>query len=447
MTFEQGLLYFIQACYIHRAFRNTSMKFTQKKLKNGIKLMLAPMKDSLSTTVFVMVHTGSKYETKGNNGISHFLEHMCFKGTKRRPTAMDISKALDEIGSQYNAFTSQEFTGYYAKAHPKHTDTLIDVISDIYLNPTFDPKELQKEKGVIIEEINMYEDMPHKQVENIFAQAMYGDQPAGYPIIGSKENIKKMNERDLQKYWASHYVASATTVLVSGNVDTRTITKKIEKAFTGISRSAKAKKRPVVEPQNRPKILLKYRKTDQAHLVLGVRSYSGKHKLSPALKVLDAVLGGGMSSRLFQKLREEMGVGYYLRTTIDEYTDHGYFSVSLGVDSSRFVEVIEATLRECEILRTELVTKSELEKAKEYLIGNTILSLESSDAMAEYFAMQDITGEEITNVDKLIQKIRKVTSEDVRRVAKEIFANDRLVLGVVGPVKETESLKRAFRFK
>lgn len=409
--------------------------------------MLAPMKDSLSTTVFVMVHTGSKYETKGNNGISHFLEHMCFKGTTKRPTAMDISKALDEIGSQYNAFTSQEFTGYYAKAHPKNIDVLVDVISDIYLHPTFDPKELQKEKGVIIEEINMYEDLPHKQVDNIFAQAMYGDQPAGWSIIGTKENIKKMTARDLERYWKSHYVASATTVLVSGNFDTRIITKKIEKAFAGISRSAKAKKRPVVEPQNRPKILLKYKKTDQAHLVLGVRSYSGKHKLSPALKVLDAVLGGGMSSRLFQKLREEMGVGYYLRTTIDEYTDHGYFSVALGVDSSRFIEVIKATLHECELMKTELLSKSELEKAKEYLIGNTILSLESSDSMAEYFAMQDITGEEITDLDKLIRKIRKVTPEEVRKVAREIFANDRLVLGVVGPVKETDSLKKAFRFR
>jgi predicted Zn-dependent peptidase len=193
--------------------------------------------------------------------------------------------------------------------------------------------------------------------------------------------------------------------------------------------------------------LLKYKKTDQAHLVLGVRSYSGKHKLSPALKVLDAVLGGGMSSRLFQKLREEMGVGYYLRTTIDEYTDHGYFSVALGVDSSRFIEVIKATLHECELMKTELLSKSEIEKAKEYLIGNTILSLESSDSMAEYFAMQDITGEEITDLDKLIRKIRKVTPEEVRKVAREIFANDRLVLGVVGPVKETSALKKAFRFR
>jgi len=422
------------------------MKFTQKKLKNGVKLMLAPIKDSLSVTVFVMVHTGSKYETKGNNGISHFLEHMAFKGTPKRPTAMDISKALDEIGSQYNAFTSQEFTGYFAKAHPKNIDVLVDVISDIYLHPSFDAKELQKEKGVIIEEINMYEDMPHKQVENVFAQAMYGDQPAGWPIIGCKENVRKMDENDLRKYWVSHYVASATTVLVSGNFDTRTISKKIQNAFASIPRSAKAKKRPVVEPQNRPKMLLKYKKTDQAHVSLGVRSFKGKHKMSAALKVLDAVLGGGMSSRLFQRIREEMGVGYYLRTTIDEYTDHGYFSVSLGLDSSRFVEVVKAILDECKKLTTDLISKTELVKAKEYLIGNTILSLESSDAMAEYFAIQDITGEEITTPEGLIRKIRKVTREDVRMIAEEIFTNDRLVLSAVGPVKESTALKKAFRF-
>ncbi|MCX6703268.1 MAG: pitrilysin family protein [Candidatus Zambryskibacteria bacterium] len=422
------------------------MKFTQKKLKTGIKVMLAPMKDSLSTTVFVMVHTGSKYETKGNNGISHFIEHMCFKGTTKRPTAMDISKALDEIGSQYNAFTSQEFTGYYAKAHPKNIDILIDVISDIYLNSTFDAKELQKEKGVIIEEINMYEDMPHKQVQDVFSLAMYGDQPAGWSILGTKENIKKMSAKDLEKYWKSHYVASATTVLVTGNFDTRTITQKLQKAFEGISRSAKMKKRPVVEPQNRPKILVKHKKTDQAHFALGVRSYAGKHKLAPALKVLDAILGGGMSSRLFQKLREEMGVGYYLRTMIDEYTDHGYFSVSLGVDKDRAVEVTKAIIHECELLKSEKVGASELNKAKEYLIGNTILSLESSDAMAEYFAIQDITGEEITTPEGLIKKIRKVTAEDVQKAAREIFVNDRLVLSAVGPMKESLALKKALRF-
>ncbi len=292
----------------------------------------------------------------------------------------------------------------------------------------------------------MYEDMPHKQVENVFAQAMYGDQPAGWSIIGSKENVKKMDENDLRKYWQSHYVASATTVLVSGNFDTRIITKKLQKAFAGISRGAKAKKRPVVEPQNRPKILLKYRKTDQAHVSLGVRSFKGKHKMSAALKVLDAVLGGGMSSRLFQKIREEMGVGYYLRTVIDEYTDHGYFSISLGLDSSRFVEVVKAILNECSQLTTELISKTELEKAKEYLIGNTILSLESSDSMAEYFAIQDITGEEITTPEGLIRKIRKVTREDVRKIAQEIFTNDRLVLSAVGPIKETIALKKAFRF-
>ncbi|MHB1316547.1 MAG: M16 family metallopeptidase [Minisyncoccota bacterium] len=423
------------------------MKFTQKKLKNGVKVMFAPIKDSLSATVFVMAHVGSKYETKGNNGISHFLEHMCFKGTKKRLTAMDISIALDEIGSQYNAFTSQECTGYYAKAHPKNIGVLIDVMSDIYLNPTFDPKELQKERGVIIEEINMYEDMPHKQVQDVFSLAMYGDQPAGWSILGNKENVKKMTDNDLRKYWQSHYVASATTVIVSGNFNIREVTKMLEKYFTGIKRTAKAKKRPVVEPQNRPKILLKYKKTDQAHVALGVRSFAGKHKLSPALKVLDAVLGGGMSSRLFQKLREEMGVGYYLRTMIDEYTDHGYFSISLGVDASRFVEVIKAIISECEDLKTNLISKVELEKAKEYLVGNTILSLESSDSMAEYFALQDVTGEEITTLDGLIRKIRKVTAKDVQKIANEIFVNDRLVLSSMGPVKESQGLKKAFRFK
>jgi predicted Zn-dependent peptidase len=417
------------------------MKLTQKKLPNGMKLMCMPMKDSLSVTVLVMVHTGSKYEHRRNNGISHFLEHMCFKGTKKRPTAMDISRTLDEMGSQYNAFTSQEFTGYYVKAHPKHIDTIIDVLSDLYQNSVFDPREIEKEKGVIVEEIRMEENLPHKQVQDLFAQAMYGDQPAGWNILGSKDTVRKVTQKHLRAYHASQYVAGATTVLVSGNFDTRTISAKINKAWSGISHTKKIQKKKVVEPQNRPKILVKYKKTDQTQLVLGVRSFAGKNKHSAALRVLDAVLGGGMSSRLFQKLREEMGVGYYVRTIIDEYTDHGYFAISLGADASRVHEVIQALLTECSLLKKEKISETELLKAKEYLIGNTILSLESSDAMAEFFAFQDVTGEEITTPEQFIRKIRKVTADDVQKIAREIFTNDRLVFALMGRIRETKQLK------
>jgi predicted Zn-dependent peptidase len=423
------------------------MKFSQKRLKNGVKLMVAPMKESLAVTVLIMVHTGSKYEKKQFNGISHFVEHMCFKGTTQRPTALSISKALDEIGAQYNAYTSQEFTGYYVKTNPKHIDRVIDVLSDVYLNSVFDQKEIEKEKKVIIEEIRMYEDAPHKQIHDVFSYAMYGDQPAGWNILGSKETVLKMNARHLSQYYKSHYVAKATTVIVSGNIDTRIITRKIEKALQAIPQTKKLLKKPVIEPQDKPKIYIKHKNTDQVHIALGVRTFAGKHKHSYTMKVIDALLGGGVSSRLFQKLREDMGASYDLRTIVDEYTDHGFFSVCTGTEKKRVREVIRAMIGECkELTHKGSVSIEELGKAKEYLIGNTVLSLEQSDSLAEYYAIQDVTGETVVTPEQMIKKIRQVSIEDVHRVAKEIFVNSGLVVALIGNISESDALKKTCRF-
>ena len=199
------------------------MKFNKTILKNGLRVITVPMKDNPTVTVLMMVEAGSKYETKEINGLSHFLEHMCFKGTTKRPKAIDISQELDTVGAQYNAFTSQEYTGYYAKADFKHLDLLLDVVSDMYLNPIFEDKEIEKEKGVIIEEINMYEDLPHRKVQEIFMKLLYGDQPAGWDIAGTKDNIKNIKRSDFLDYRRKHYVPSATTLVVAGRFDEKKV--------------------------------------------------------------------------------------------------------------------------------------------------------------------------------------------------------------------------------
>src|SRR5574343_287559 len=207
------------------------MKFTKTILKNGLKVITVPMKDNPTLTVLVMVEAGSKYETKEINGLSHFLEHMCFKGTIKRPKAIDISRELDAIGSQYNAFTAQEYTGYYAKSDAKHFKKIFDVVSDIYLNSTFPEGEMEKEKGVIIEEINMYEDLPPRHVQDMMMELLYGDQPAGWNIAGEKKNIINMKRDDFVKYHKEHYVPSATTIVVAGKITEKQVSTEVHKIF------------------------------------------------------------------------------------------------------------------------------------------------------------------------------------------------------------------------
>src|SRR3989344_1979660 len=422
------------------------MKFSKKILKNGLRVVIVPMKDNPTVTVLVLVEAGSKYETKRINGVSHFLEHMCFKGTAKRPKAIDISKELDALGSEYNAFTAQEYTGYYGKSDARHFKQIFDIVSDIYLNSTFPEPEIEKEKGVIIEEINMYEDTPSRHVQDLMMGLLYGDQPAGWNIAGEKENIRRMKRADFVKYKSEHYVPRATTLVVAGKISEREVLKEVNKVFGSIKNSRKNTKLKTKEKQTKPKVLVKFKKTDQTHFVLGVRTYDLFHKWNPTLTILSGVLGGGMSSRLFQKLREDMGVGYYVRSYNDAYTDHGFFQISAGVDNKRIHEVVEAVLEECNRLKNFEVPKEELEKTKECLIGNMKLSLESSDDIANFYGGQELLNKKIVLADVKAKELRKVTARDVQKLAGEIFKNKNLNLALIGPFKEEKKFFEILKF-
>jgi predicted Zn-dependent peptidase len=418
------------------------MKFYKTILKNGLRVITIPMKDNPTATVLVLVEAGSKYETKKVNGISHFLEHMCFKGTTKRPKAIDISKELDALGSQYNAFTAQEYTGYYAKSDAKHFKKIFDVVSDIYLNSTFPETEMQKEKGVIIEEINMYEDMPNRHVQDLMMSLLYGDQPAGWNIAGEKKNILNMNRDDFVKYKKEHYLPEATVIIVAGQVTPKGVLREVRKIFSSVPRGKKVGKVKTKEIQTKPQVLVKFKKTDQTHFVLGVRSHDLFYKKNPVLTVLGGILGGGMSSRLFQKLREEMGVGYYVRAYNDAYTDHGFFQISAGVDNKRINEVIEAVLVECRRLKDVKVGDDELEKVKECLIGNMKLSLD----IATFYGGQELLKREIHDSLEKAKEIRKVTAKDIQNLAKDIFKDKKLNLALIGPFKEKLKFGKILKF-
>ena len=404
-----------------------------------------PMKDNPTVTVMVLVEAGSKYETKKINGLSHFLEHMIFKGTPRRRTPAHIAHELDGLGAESNAFTGHEYTGFYAKADEKHFEKILDIISDIYLHSTFPDKEIEKEKGVIIEEINMIEDRPDHKVHDIFRGLLYGDQPAGWDIIGRKDVIRRMKRKDFLAYRKAHYVPAATAIVVAGRISENEVKKEVSRIFGKIKKSPKRGKKKVIENQKSPAVLIKYKKTDQTHLVLGFRAFSLFDKRSPTLTVLSALLAGGMSSRLFQKLREEMGVCYYVYGMPDLSTDHGFFSISAGVNNKRVKEVIKVILEECNRLKKGLVSEEELKKVKEYIIGNSKLHLESSDSLASFYAHQEILRHQIEMPENKWKKIRAVKAKDILKLSGEIFQNDTLNLSLVGPFKDNRPIEKILK--
>jgi len=421
-------------------------KAIKKIYKNGLRVITVPMKDNPTVTVLVLVGTGSDYEKKEINGISHFLEHMCFKGTVKRPTAQSISHELDSLGCQYNAFTDHEMTGYYAKGDSKNFKQIFDVVSDIYLNSTFPEAEMEKEKGVIVEEINMYEDMPQRHVNDLFSEVLYGDQPAGRNIAGPKENIYKMVRDNFVNYKKSHYVASNTVVVVTGNITNKQVYDEVNKYFKDIKTSKKIKKVKTKEAQTNPNILIKYKETDQTHFVLGVRTFSLFDKRNTTLALLSGVLGAGMSSRLFIKLREEMGVAYYVRSYNDASLDHGSLQISAGVNNTRAKEVIKEIIHECNSLIAQKVNEKELNKVKSFLIGNMKMSLEATDDIASFYGGQELMKNKIKTLEEKIKEIQKVTASDIEKMAKTIFKTKNLNLALIGPFKDGVEFKEILKF-
>jgi len=413
---------------------------------NGLKLLVVPTKNTNTATVLVMVGTGSKYETKDKNGISHFLEHMTFKGTEKRPGVLEISLELDSIGAEYNAFTGKEYTGYYAKSAAENMDIIMDVISDTFLNSKFDSQEIEKEKGVIIEEINMYYDLPMRYVEELFEKLLYGDQPAGWQIAGEKNIITKFTQNDLREYFNSHYVATDTIVSVAGDVDFEDVKKKIEKYFVNVRQGNKLEKQKVKETQSQPQKLIFYKDTDQTHFIVGFRTFDFFNEKTAALQVLSSILNGGFSSRLWTEVREKQGLAYYVRTSADGYTDSGYIATSAGVDNKRVIQAIKIILDEYRKIKENLIDEKELEKAKKYIKGKTLISLEQSDSLAEFYTEQWLLKNETLTPEEKLAKIDKVTAKDIQDLANEVLRPENLNLSLVGPFKDEKEFEDVLNF-
>lgn len=411
------------------------------RFPNGLRFLAVSLKSSKTVTVLVLTGTGSKYERKEESGISHFLEHMFFEGTRKRPTQLEIGEALEKVGGAFNGFTAKEYTGFWAKVSLEKSGLALDWISDILLNSKIAPKGIEKEKGVIAEEINLYLDTPIYYIHDLWEELLYGDQPAGRLILGEKENIKRFERKDFLGYLHHHYCASNTIVCVCGSIKPYPLSLKIKQYFKDIRENKPEEKLAVIEEQSKPRVLIHSKKTDQTHLCLGVRGYNLFDHERYAQSLLAVILGGMMSSRLSLSLQNR-GLAYYVQTTSQVYTDTGYLVTSAGVSNKEVKTALQLILDEYRSLASKKIKKPELCKAKEFLKGRLSLGLETSDAWAMFFARQELLEDKISTPRQISEKIDQVTSDDILDVAKIIFSPKKLNLALIGPFERKQQFQK-----
>ncbi len=419
--------------------------FKKTILKNGLRIVTVPEKSAKAATVLVVVGAGSEYERKDLSGLSHFLEHMFFKGTKKLEKPKDVAEFLDRVGGDFNAFTGEEYTGYYAKVNAEHLDIALSWVSDIFLNSRIPAQEIEKERGVIIEELHMYNDNPQMHISQLWKEVFYGDQPAGWDIGGTKETVSKIKRQDILNYISSQYTSENTVVCVAGKINEREIIEKVEKLFRSIKKGKANPKFKTEERKKESRVLIDQRKTKQVNVALGVKAYNLFHEERIAASLLAIILGGMMSSRLFIKVREKLGAAYYVRTINESMIDSGWLCTFAGVDQAKLFPVIQTIVKEYGKMAKQKIGQEELKKAKDYFKGKMILSLESSDDKATHFGLQELLMNKILTIEEVFAKIDKVSSLDLQKAAKEMFQEENLNLALIGPLKEEKQFKKLLK--
>jgi predicted Zn-dependent peptidase len=409
------------------------MHIIKKVLPNGVRIICAPMPGNPTATYMVMVRSGAFNEVAETSGISHFLEHMSFKGTTKRPSQKDMALFLDSIGASYNAWTGKEQTAYFAKADTRHFDAIADVISDIYLEPLLPEAEIEKERGVITGEIDMYEDEPQEKVWDALIRLMYGDkQPAGWETLGPKENVKRFTRDDFLMHRALHCKAENTIVVIAGGMDVDRAFSIAEASFSKLPSGAIPERLSVIEEGIGGHVSFVERDIDQAHIAVGFRAIHKFNEDRYTVSIIRNILSGGMSSRLWQSLREERGSGYYLGANTVLHDTHGRFHLFTGTESARVPEIVGVLLNETKKLACERVSDAELKKVKDFITGRRAMSLETSDDVADFIGGQEIEYGVIHTPEEVMERIIAVTPEDILRVSQYIFAPGRAYVAIVG---------------
>ena len=416
--------------------------FEKAVLPNGLRVVTAPMPQAKSVACFVMLAAGSRYETRETNGIAHFAEHMFFKGTERRPSARDIAGEIDSIGGEFNAFTSKEYTGYYVKCAAEHRDVALDVLVDMLRHSKFDPDEIEREKGVIVEEMNMYYDTPRDYVEGVYDELLYDDTPLGWDIIGTKETVRAATRDTFLAYLDRWYRAPRMVAGVAGAVGDDLLPRLEE--LLGDVQDGGSDGRPdaIAWEQSEPRVKLHSKASDQAHVRIGVHSYPISHPDRYTLALLATALGGGMSSRLFTEVRERRGLAYYIYGHNMGYTDAGTLYAQGGVDIARIDEAVRTIVHEFGRIAAEPLDPAELEKARNFAKGRLILSLEDPKGMILFGLRGEVLEERVREPDEVLAGFDAVTLDDVQRVAQEIIRENRLNLALIGPFDDEERFEK-----
>jgi predicted Zn-dependent peptidase len=421
--------------------------YSVSTLSNKLPLLLAPLSGTATVTVLVMVKTGSKYESRAQSGLSHFLEHAFFKGTKKRPTALRLATDLDSLGGDYNAFTTKEYTGYYIKTSAGQLTKSLDLISDILLNSNFGSEEIEREKGVIVEEINMYEDNPLMKIDDLFETCLYGDTPAGLSVAGSAANVLGFKRQDFVDYFKSQYGSCSLTLIIAGRLP-KNVKALAERYFGATPANQWRDKVKTIERQTKPAAKFTDKKTDQTVLLLGVRTVPANHRDEPVLRLIGLILGGSMSSRLFSEVRERRSLAYSIHTINEFYTDTGYLATKAGIKAGQEAAAVKIILHEYKKLADETLPATELARAKEMLRGQLAIQLETSDDLASWYGQQAILRRDYLTPQESLAMLEKVSAADIKRVAKKVFINAGLNLALIGNLSapQKKSLVKTLHF-
>ena len=404
-------------------------------LKNGLRIISIPTKNSNSVTFAVYVKAGSRFEKDNENGLAHFLEHMAFKGSPKYKTQLDVAKTVEGIGGAWNAGTSEEYIMYFIKAESKHLPLLNDVLSEMILRPNLRNEDIEGEKGVICEEINMYEDDPKDKVVLLSSNITFSGNPLSRNVAGTKNLVKGFNRKDFVDYREQFFVPENMVLCVSGNFDDSSI-KKISALWPMRIKELNRSYEKYKNVQEEPTVIIENRKTEQTHFILSFKSYSNNNPKQFAANLLSVILGAGIGSRLFQEIRTKRGLAYYVFSSEDPFMDTGVFAIRAGVTNDKMHDAVSASILELSKIKSGDVSKSELEKAKNLVSGRTTLALEDNAQLNEFYALQELLSHKVLTYSEYVKKIRGVTLDDIENVANEIFRPENSNLAIIGPQKE-----------
>ena len=405
--------------------------FERTTLDNSLRVLTADLPYAQSVVVMIMLAAGSRYETAESSGIAHFSEHMFFKGTERRPSAREIAGEIDAIGGEFNAFTGKESTAYYVKCAAESRDVALDVLVDMLRNSRFDAEEIDREKGVIVEEMNMYFDTPRDFIGGVYEELLYGDQPLGRDIIGTKETIRGATRETFLGYLDRWYKPSRMVLGVAGRIGDGLL-EKAQELLGDLADEDTGEAAPV-EPYANGRVRVFEKQSDQAHVCLGVQSLPLGHPDRYALTLLATALGGGMSSRLFTEVRERRGLAYYVHGLNHSYTDAGTLYAQAGVDIARIDEAVSTIAAELRKIAAEELPAEELEKARSFAKGRFVLQLETPQGLMGFGLRREVLEKRLPDPAEVIAGVDAVTGADVARIARELIADDRFRLAVIGP--------------